>query len=68
MSVIGAVDGHWTLQSPGFSGLAEKKKKKVQKEKATTSKAKLSTDKPGKSVSDSRSAKASTDAKIAELD
>ena len=68
VSVIGAVDGQGTLQSPSFSGPAEKKQKKMEKEKATTSKAKSSTDKPAKPVSDSsRSARASTDSKIAEL-
>ena len=40
----------------------------MEKEKATTSKAKLCTDKPAKSVSESMSAKVSTEAKIAELD
>ena len=67
MSVIGTVNGQGMLHSPGLSDLS-KKKKKVEKEKATTTKAKLSTEKPAKSVSDSRSAKASTDAKIVELD
>ena len=56
------------LQSPDFTGPAEKKPKKVEKEKATTSKAKSSTDKPAKSGTDSRLAKVSTDAKISELD
>ena len=57
--IIGAVDGQNTLQSPGFSGLAKKKQKKMKKEKGTTSKVKSSLDKPAKSSSDSRSAKAS---------
>ena len=57
------------MQSPGFSGLEEKKGKKTDKEKTTTSKAKLHTDKPAKPVPDSsRWAKALTDTKIAELD
>ena len=61
MSEIGTEDGQGTLQSPGLSAPAEKKK--VEKEKA-----KSSTDKPAKSGTDSRSAKASTDARIEELD
>ena len=53
------------MQSPGFSGPEDKK---VEKEKAATSKAKLCIDKPTKPVPDSsRSAKASTDARFAEL-
>ena len=32
VSVIGAVDGQGTLQSPGFSGPEEKKARKVEKE------------------------------------
>ena len=43
------------------------KKQKVDKEKATTSKTKPSTDKPVK-TSDSKAGKASTDAKITKLD
>ena len=67
--VIGAVDGQGYLQTPGFSGPEEKKSKKVEKEKSISSKAKSPTDKPAKPVPDSsRSAKASTDSKIAELD
>ena len=46
VSVIGAVDGQGTLQSPCFSKPAEKKQKKVEKEKASTYKTKPSTDKP----------------------
>ena len=69
VSVKGAVDGQGTLQSPGFSGPEEKKAKKVEKEKATASKAKSCSDKPAKPVPDSnRSAKASTDVRFAELD
>ena len=68
MLVIGAVDGQGTLQSPGLSGPVEKRKK-VEKEKATATKAKSSTDKHINSLSDSSSLdRASTDAKIAELD
>ena len=66
MLVIGEVDGQGMLQTPGLSGPAEKKKKE-EKEKAPATRAKLSTDKPAKSVSDSRSARASTDAQIEEL-
>ena len=68
VSAIGAVDGQGMLQSPGFSGSEEKKAKKVEKEKATSSEVKSCSDKPAKPVSDSRrSAKASTDARFAEL-
>ena len=52
VSVIGGVDGQRTLQSPGFSGPEEKKAKKVEKDKATTSKAKSYTDKPAKPIPD----------------
>ena len=67
VSVIEAVDGQGTLQSPGSREPVGKKQKKVEKEKATT-KAKSYTDESAKSVLDSRSAKASTDTKLAELD
>ena len=46
VSVIGAADAQGTLQSPGYSEPAVKKPKKLEKEKATTSKAKSGTDKP----------------------
>ena len=66
MSVIGAVDGQGTLQSPGYSEPAEKKGKKVEKDKVSTSKSKPSTDKPVKTTE--KPAKSSTDSKIPELD
>ena len=67
MPVIGAVDDQWMLQSPGLSGQVEKRNK-VEREKAPATKAKSSTDKPAKSWTDSKPAKASTDVRIEELD
>ena len=67
MLVVGAVDSQGTLQSPGLSGPA-KKNKKVEKEEAPATRAKSSIDKPAKCGTDSRSAKASNDARIEELD
>ena len=66
MSVIGAMDGQGTLQSPGYSEPAEKKPKKVEKDKGSTSKSKPSTDKPVKTAD--KPARSSTDSKVAELD
>ena len=67
VSVVGVVDGQSTVKSPSLSALAEKRKK-VEKEKASTSKSVKPTDKPAKSSSESRPAKASTNARIDELD
>ena len=66
VSLIGAVDGQGTLQSPSYSGPAEKNAKKVEKDKGSTSKSKPSTDKPVKTAD--KLARSSTDSKIAELD
>ena len=68
VSVIGALHGQGTLQSPGFGEPAGKKQKKMDKVKATTSKAKLHTEKPAKSATDNRPARDSTDTRLAELD
>ena len=48
VSVVGVVDGQGTVQSPGLSAPAEKRKK-VQKDKASTLKSVKSTEKPAKS-------------------
>ena len=55
VSVIGAVDCQEMLQSPGSGEPAGKKK--MEKVKATTSKAKSHLDKPAKSFTDSRPAR-----------
>ena len=72
VSVVGVMDGQVTSQSPGLSGLKEKKKKVIsseEKSKLPASKpAKSSTDNPAKSVSDSRLTKSSADARIDALD
>ena len=66
VSVIGAVDGQETLESPGFGG-PEEKSRKVEKDKVSTSKSKSSADKLVK-TSDKKLAQASsTDTKISEL-
>ena len=65
-SVIGAVDGQGTLQSPDFSEPAEKKQKKVQKKRRQLLKPKLSTDKLVNSSN--KPSRSSTDSKVAELD
>ena len=64
VSVIGVVDGQGTLQSPGYSEPAEKKERKVEKDKGSTSKAKPS-EKPVKPAD--KPTKSSTDSKIAKL-
>ena len=69
---VGAVDGQWMLQSPGSGASSKDKKKKVTSEdkpKVPASKlVKLSTDKPAKSATYSRSAKPHTEDGIAALD
>ena len=68
VSVVGVVDGQGTSRSPSLSGPKEKKIKVAstkEKSKQPASKlAKSSTDKPAKSVSDSRSVKSSANARI----
>ena len=59
VQVIRAVDGHRTLQSPCPVELAGKKKR-VDKDKATTSKSKSHSEKPVKSTKDSTPTKDST--------
>ena len=67
MSVIGAVDGQLTLQSPGYGAPAEKSRK-VEKDTASMSKSKSSANKPLKSSVKKPVQASSTDTKIAELD
>ena len=67
VQVIGAVDGHGMLQSPG-PGEPAGKKKRVDRNKATTSKSKSHPEKPVKSSKDSKPTKDSTDEKLADLD
>ena len=67
VSVVVGVDGQGTAKSPDLSAPAEKRKK-VEKKKASTSKSVMSTDKPAKSTTENRPAKASTDARIDKLD
>ena len=61
-----AVDGQGTLQSPIYSESAEKKVKKVEKDKGSTSKAKELSKKAVKPAD--KPTKSSADSKIAELD
>ena len=59
--LVGELDGHGTSQSPGLSGLKEKKKNVAsseEKSKQPASKPAISSDRPAKSFSDSRLAKA----------
>ena len=64
-TMVGVVDGQGTVESPGLSAPAEKRKK-VEKDKASTSKSVKSSEKPAKS-SESRPTKSSTDARFENL-